>query len=98
MPPIRFAVQEIVEPRRVNLIGAPETATRTVVGATANPMLIADPRRTTTGFPDAAIGAPHDVPQHHDETASRTWPGSPNAAGGLVTESSNATSATTGST
>jgi hypothetical protein len=77
IPPIRFAGHEIVEPRRVTAIGAPETATRTLVGTTAKPMLIVDPRRTTTGFPEAAIGAPQVVPQHQDETANRTWPGSP---------------------
>ena len=92
---MRFAVQEMVVPRRVNLIGAPETATRIVVGVAAKPMLIVDPRRTTIGFPEAAIGAPQEVPQHHDDTASRTCPGSPYAAGGLATASRSATSAST---
>jgi len=69
---MRLAGHEMIEPRRVNVIGAPETATRTLVGATAKPMLIVDPRCTTTGFPEAAIGAPHVEPQHHDDTASRT--------------------------
>src|SRR2546423_1569092 len=95
MPPMRFAVQEIVEPRRVNLIGAPESATRTLVGDVAKPMLIVDPRRTITGFPEAAIGAPQAVPQHHDETDSRTCPGSPYAAGGRAPASKSATSTST---
>src|SRR5437660_2286511 len=31
IPPMRLAGHEMIEPRRVNLIGAPETATRTLV-------------------------------------------------------------------
>jgi hypothetical protein len=72
IPPIRRAVQKMVEPRRVNFTGAPERVTRTVLGATAKSMLIVEPRDTTTGFPEAEIGAPHAVPQHHDDTASFT--------------------------
>jgi hypothetical protein len=84
IPPMRFAGHEMVAPRRVILIGAPETATRTLVGATASVTVIVEPRCTTIGFPDAEIGAPHFAPQHHDETARRTCPGSPKAAGGFT--------------
>src|SRR5262245_10328008 len=35
MPPIRFAGHETIVPRWVTATGAPETATRTLVGATA---------------------------------------------------------------
>ena len=75
IPPIRFGRHEIVEPLAMTVIGAPETATRTLVGMTAKRDRHEPPRRTTIGRPEAAIGAPQCVPQHHDETASRTWPG-----------------------
>jgi hypothetical protein len=61
-------------------------------------MLIVDPRFTTIALPEAAIGAPHVVPQHHEETASLTCPGSLYAAGGRTAIRSRATSVSTGST
>jgi len=95
IPPIRFGRHEIVEPVVVTEIGAPDTATRTLVGFTAKLTVTRPPRCTTIGRPDAAIGAPQWLPQHHDETASCTWPGEPNAAGGLTVPSSSTTSVTT---
>jgi len=68
----------MVEPRREIAIGAPETATRTLVGTTANPILIVAPRRTTTGFPEAAIGAPQVVPQQYPALARKAVQGGNN--------------------
>jgi hypothetical protein len=84
----------MVEPLVATETGAPDTATRTFAGFTAKLTVTRPPRCTTIGRPDAAIGAPQWAPQHHDETASRTWPGAANAAGGLTAPSSNTTSAT----
>src|SRR5256885_14768617 len=95
MPPIRRARHETTEPLRTTTSVLPETATRTDVGTRERRMRPVPPRFTTTGLPDAAIGAPQCVPQHQDETARRTWPGSAYAVGGFTVARSRASSVIT---
>src|SRR5437764_13304292 len=95
MPPHRRTRQEATEPLRATTSVLPETATRTDVGTTEKRMRIVAPRVTSMGLPDAAIGAPQCVPQHQDEIARRTWPGSAVAVGGFTVASSRARSVIT---